>query len=201
MNLGTRSANVTIGENNITDVTFTNQDPPEGTSPGDGSLTGGGAGGSTSGSGATSGGSRAASGGSTGGSGGSTGGSGGSTAGSTGGGGGGSTTTGDGGGGAEHLDLRAVDCRSVHAAGSPRRRDHAGPEHRELHGRRRDPAEAPVTLATLRQELATNKAKLKTLFKQKAAAKTLARKHFLAKQIAVLEAKDLNLAKAIKKLA
>ena len=32
------------------------------------------------------------------------------------------------------------------------------------------------------------------------AAKTPARKHFLAKQIAVLQAKDLKLAKAIKQL-
>ena len=75
-----RSTNVTIGENNITEVTFTNQDPPEGSTAG-GSLTGGSSTGGSSTGGSSTGGSTAAS---TGG-GGAT--SGGSTAASTGGGG------------------------------------------------------------------------------------------------------------------
>jgi len=180
-NLGTRSTNVTIGEDNITDVTFTNQDPPEGSSPGGGSSSGGGVGGSTSGGGATSGGSA------------------GSTGGVSAGGGGDSTTTGGGGGSiltsepsiAASFTPPMVVGNGI-TVGTSTGSSRAGAVTQLKHA---------VSLATLRKELATNKATLKKLLKQKAAAKTLVRKNLLGEQIAVLQAKDLKLAKAIKKLA
>jgi len=169
-NHASRSTNVTIGENNITEVTFTNQDPPGVSTATGGSSTGGSSTGGSS--------------------------TGGSTAASTGGGGatsGGSTAASTGGGGSVAASLTPPTVAGTGiVVGATTGSGTTGAVTQLKNG---------VSVATLRKELATNKAMLKKLLKQKAAATTLARKHVLGKQIAALQAKDLKLATAIKRLA
>ena len=56
-------------------------------------------------------------------------------------------------------------------------------------------------MTKLRTELAVNKATLKKLVAQRAAATTLARKHLLAKRIAGIQLADRKLTKEIKQLS
>jgi hypothetical protein len=174
-NLASRSTNVTIGENNITEVTFTNQDPPGVSTATGGSSTGGSSTGGSSTGGSSTGGSTAAS----------TGGGGATSGGST------AASTGGGGSVAASLTPPTVAGTGI-VVGATTGSGTTGAVTQLKNG---------VSVATLRKELATNKAMLKKLLKQKAAATTLARKHVLGKQIAALQAKDLKLATAIKRLA
>jgi hypothetical protein len=185
-NIATRSTNVTIGENNITELTYTNTDPPSDGSTG--GTTGGTTGGSTTtGSGTTT-----------------TGGGGSTTSNNTGGGGGGGSTSTGGGSsapsvtstttpvttGAPLITAPSTVGTSLGLGSSTSKTSSTAAQLR-----------LKTTLAKLHKELAANKVTLKKLIAQKAAAKTLAKKHALAKRIAALQVKDLKLAAQIRILS
>ena len=180
-NLGTRSTNVTIGENNTTEVTFTNQDPPStdvGGSSSGGSSTGGSSSGGSSSGGSSSGGS--SSGGSS---------SGGSSSGT-------GTSASSSSTPSPASTVAPFTPPAVAGTGIGLGTASAGKASGTASA-----LQKAVKLAKLRRELTTNKATLKKLVKEKAAAKTLARKHALAKRIAALQAIDMKLVKEIKQLS
>jgi hypothetical protein len=176
-NLATRSTNVTIGENNITELTYTNTDPP------DSSTTGGTGGTTTGGTTTNSGGSSSTT-------------TGGSSSNNTGGGGGSSSST----GGSSTPSVTSTTGTTLVTApvvgtslGVVSSTSTTSSTAAQLR--------LKTTLAKLRTELAANKVTLKKLIAQKAAAKTLASKHALAKRIAALQVKDLKLAAQIRILS
>jgi hypothetical protein len=182
-NLATRSTNVTIGENNITEVTYTNTDPPD-------SSTTGGTGGTTTGGTTTN-------------SGGSSTTTGGSSSNNTGGGGGGGSSSSTGGSSSTPSVTSTTGTTLVTA---PVTAPVVGTSLGVVSSTSTTSATAAqlrlkTTLAKLRTELAANKVMLKKLIAQKAAAKTLASKHALAKRIAALQVKDLKLAAQIRILS
>jgi hypothetical protein len=185
-NIATRSTNVTIGENNITELTYTNTDPPSDTS------TGGTTGGTTGGSTTTSGGSTTT--------------TGGSTSNNTGGGGGGGGSTASTGGGSSSPSVSTSTAPVTTGAALITAPSTVGTSLGLGSSTSKTSSTAAqlrlkTTLAKLRKELAANKVTLKKLVAQKAAAKTLASKHALAKRIAALQVKDLKLAAQIRILS
>jgi hypothetical protein len=199
-NTATRSTNVTIGENNITELTFTNTDPPNtgstvGTSGGSSGGGAGGSGGSTvsggsSGSSSPGGGSSSSS---SGGGSSSSSSGGGASGGSSGG--GGASSSSDTSGAPLTPAIAAVTSPAIIGTslglGSSASSKTATASELKLE----------ALLTKLRTELAVNKATLKRLVAQRAAATTLARKHLLAKRIAAIQLADRKLTKEIKQLS
>jgi len=175
-NTSAGSANVTISEGGIvTEVHFINADPPPGGSTSGGST--GGTTGSSSGGGST----------------------GTTSSGSSGGGGGGgssSSSSGSSSSAPSVLSVAPVVSPTPTAGG-------VGIGLGTSTGSTSVTAaelKIQAKLATLHKELNANKALLAKLMHEKAAAKTLARKHALAKRIAALKAADVTLNKEIKLL-
>jgi hypothetical protein len=186
INPAARSTNVTIGENNITELTFTNTDPPSDGSTGGstGGTTTGSTGGTTSGTGTT--------------------GTGGTTSNNTGGGGGGggsSTSTGGSSTPSVTSTTAPVTTGAVIAAPSTVGTSLGLGSSTSKTSSTAAELRLKTTLAKLRTELTANKVMLKKLIAEKAAAKTLAGKHALAKRIAALQVKNLKLAAQIRILS
>jgi hypothetical protein len=185
VNTAARSTSVTIGEDNITEVTFTNVDPPADT--GGGTTGGGTTGGGTTGGGSTGGG--ATGGGSTGG--GSTGGA------ASGGGGGGDSSSSSSSSSTPVLPTTpaavpttvgiALGVGTTSGTGSTSAATKAA-------------ALKAAKLAKLQKQMKTLNVKLKRLVAKSAAAKKLTVKRSLAKQIVALKVSKAKLAKEIRLL-